>query len=66
MKRNKKALNDNGRTNYNTKYNKLKVKEHILEPEEYDKMVADYLKSNPIKVVNYDGEVIEEKWEEIK
>lgn len=55
----KNKVFNNGRTNYKTKY--VKVKEHILTPEEHKAMMEEYLKNNTIKVVDYNGNVIEEK-----
>lgn len=62
--KNKNKVFNNGRTNYKNKY--VKVKEHILTPEEHKTMMDDYLKNNPIKVIDYNGNVIEEKWEDDK
>ena len=62
-RRNDRSKNDNGRTNYNTRYMSRKVTEHVLEKEDYDKRIADYLSKHPIKVVDYNGEIIEERWE---
>ena len=53
---------NNGRTNYN-RSNKSRIRFHELTPEEHNKMMEDYLKENTIKVVDYSGDIIEEKKE---